>query len=298
MSHQAAMLGVLVVLLAAGTSAQSDGITYLTTDSQHVTPVNGWSVQLGPVRKSAANPLLREDKPWEAAWWNTEPSIEHDGDTWHLFWNSHFECGVGSRGREGMCPHETYAAQFPGFVPTNRNCGTQGGPTCAAGVEYATSKDGVRWIKPSLGLVSFNGSTENNIIISANGTDPDLGFILDHHEKNSSRKWKAFGTGLSSSSQQKGQGCLVDVAFSASPTHWPKSGSSEIHHEGIIAQNDGTADNVRWDDDLKLYIGYVRLDDASNHSYNRRRTGRTTSSDFLHWTKAQQVFQGQHLYVS
>ena len=53
---------------------------------------------------------------------------------------------------------------------------------------------------------------------------------------------------------------------------------------------------MRWDEDLKLYIGYVRLDNAANHSYNRRRTGRTTSPDFVTWTKAEQVFEGEHLY--
>ena len=60
-----------------------------------------------------------------------------------------------------------------------------------------------------------------------------------------------------------------------------------------IGQNDGTADNVRWDDHLKLWIGYVRLDSGTQ---NRRRTGRTTSKDFLTWTKAEQVFEGQHGY--
>ena len=48
---------------------------------------------------------------------------------------------------------------------------------------------------------------------------------------------------------------------------------------------------MRWDDHLKLWIGYVRLDSGTQ---NRRRTGRTTSKDFLTWTKAEQVFEGQH----
>ena len=34
------------------------------------------------------------------------------------------------------------------------------------GVAYATSKDGLRWEKPILGLVEANGSTENNMVIS------------------------------------------------------------------------------------------------------------------------------------
>ena len=160
----------------------------------------------------------------------------HDGSQWHLFWNSHFECGVGDTKRPGMCPHESYARRFPGIVPSNTKCGTQGGPSCAAGCEYATSSDGIHWTKPSLGLVSFNGSTEKNIIVSANGTDPDVGFLLDTNEKDPSKRWKAFGTGLSNARQPgshytKPEACMVDVAFSPSPTHWPRPGSAQITHE-------------------------------------------------------------------
>jgi len=35
---------------------------------------------------------------------------------------------------------------------------------------YATSKDGVTWVKPKLGLVEFNGSKDNNIIDSMSPT--------------------------------------------------------------------------------------------------------------------------------
>lgn len=248
---QLLLLGAQVTL--AVTTA--DTVTYLVTDSQHVTACGGvWSVALGPVRKSAANPLLEEDKPWEAAWWNTEPSIIHDGSSWHLFWNSHFECGAygADPKRVGMCPHESYNMRFPHVVPSNSKCGTQGGSTCAAGVEYATSLDGIKWTKPMLNLIAFNGSTDNNILISANGTDPDVGFYLDPHEANISRKWKAFGTGMSNVRQaETGQldgatlPCRVDIAFSASPTEWPSPGSPEIIPEPIIGQNDGTAEYAR-----------------------------------------------------
>ena len=51
-----------------------------------------WWVQLGSegehpvVVKSAANPLLQEDKPCEAAWWNTELSTIYDPmeARWHM----------------------------------------------------------------------------------------------------------------------------------------------------------------------------------------------------------------------
>ena len=287
----------------------------------------GWQVRLGSegdhpvVTKSPANPLLQEDKPWEAAWWNTELSTIYDPveSRWHMYWNSHFECGPVVHDAPpdkppppaGMCPHDSYSARFPGIKPSNSKCGVGGGPTCASGVEYASSGDGIRWEKPTLGLVAFNGSKTNNILVSATGGDPDLGFYFDLHEKNLSRRFKAFGTGLSDDPRDSHGWARVDVAWSADALHWPASGSRRIVHESEIGQNDGTADNVVYDTDLQLYIGYVRLDNMTNcgcttrggvcccaqdgerGSCNRRRTGRTTSRDFVTWTKAVEVFRGQ-----
>lgn len=35
---------------------------------------------------------------------------------------------------------------------------------------YAESRDGLKWEKPKLGLFEFNGSKENNIILTGTGT--------------------------------------------------------------------------------------------------------------------------------
>eukprot|EP01052_Picozoa_sp_SAG31_P081150 SAG31_NODE_41026_length_278_cov_0.575419_1_plen_92_part_11 len=84
----AAALPLVVVLLCGAAHAagqdSSQGRGGLLTD-HFVDPLRFairsaglWRVQLGSegehpvVVKSAANPLLQEDKPWEAAWWNTE----------------------------------------------------------------------------------------------------------------------------------------------------------------------------------------------------------------------------------
>ena len=69
-----------------------------------------------------------------------------------------------------------------------------------------------------------------------------------------------------------------------------------VHCNNHCANVSQLYSNVRWDEDLQLYIGYVRLDNSTNHNYNRRRTGRTTSPDFVNWTEAVEVFAGHHLY--
>ena len=65
---------------------------------------------------------------------------------------------------------------------------------------------------------------------------------LDLHEKNLSRRFKAFGTGLSDDPRDSHGWARVDVAWSADALHWPASGSRRIVHESEIGQNDGTAD--------------------------------------------------------
>ena len=66
-----------------------------------------------------------------------------------------------------------------------------GTPRC-----YATSKDGVSWDKPDLGVVSFDGSTANNIVYPPPSDVHDLsiwGVIKDPLEQDESRRYKLAG---------------------------------------------------------------------------------------------------------
>ena len=54
---------------------------------------------------------------------------------------------------------------------------------------YATSRDGVNWKRPNLGLVSFRGSKNTNIIRSR----PDMTIIYDPHDPEPNRRYKSVG---------------------------------------------------------------------------------------------------------
>ena len=58
----------------------------------------------------------------------------------------------------------------------------------------AESHDGLTFVKRSLGLVAWNGSTENNIVVDAGNADGNRGVYFDPHEANSSRRFKLFGS--------------------------------------------------------------------------------------------------------
>ena len=83
-------------------------------------------------KPSGKEVVLTSDKPWE------DPTMGYfavflDGDTYRMYYRGHHH-GVGEKPR--------------------------GEPMC-----YAESKDGIHWVKPNLGLFSFKGSAENNIVL-------------------------------------------------------------------------------------------------------------------------------------
>ena len=94
-----------------------------------------------PVRRNVA---LVTDNKWEGNAC-TYTSVFQDGDRYRMYFGSlHYEMTEGKL--------------IQGHPPF----------TC-----YAESRDGIHWTKPNLGLVEFEGSRKNNIVL-ANGTIPGL----------------------------------------------------------------------------------------------------------------------------
>lgn len=92
-----------------------------------------------PVKRP--EPALRSDKPWDA--FNLiYYSIAKDGDVYKMWYQAYDKDQWGA-GRPRMC--------------------------------YAVSPDGLNWEKPSLGLVEYNGSTDNNILLKEQSK---LGFVF------------------------------------------------------------------------------------------------------------------------
>ena len=71
-------------LAAAGLAAEPR--RHLLVDPDVVAATVGRTeVALGPVHKSPANPLLAEDRKWEASWKNTNPSVVYKDGVYHLW---------------------------------------------------------------------------------------------------------------------------------------------------------------------------------------------------------------------
>ena len=108
----------------------------LFIDDDIIDELSGVKRRFGPLEKHPANPVMVAEKPWEEAhpklWGGTVLQDEEGG--YRMWYQAH--------PRVGVWP------DTGGFV-----------------FNYATSKDGIRWERPNLGIVEWGGSTDNNIVL-------------------------------------------------------------------------------------------------------------------------------------
>jgi hypothetical protein len=140
------------------------------------------------------------------------------------------------------------------------------------GVCYAESRDGLKWEKPVLGLVEFQGHTRNNLVVRG---PHGAGVFQDLHDPDPQRRFKMFFRDYE-------QLRSMAVAFSADGLKWgPPQGCPEIHVHG------DTHNNAFWSPELGRYVGITRL------KTDQRLVARTESTDFVKWTRGVEVLRGE-----
>ncbi|MDE0106874.1 MAG: hypothetical protein OXN96_03650 [Bryobacterales bacterium] len=242
---------------------------YLLLDSRIVESTSNAQLRIGSVSKHEQNPLLREDKPWEPRFDNVYANVIYDEqEEVYKCWYSPF-----------IVDERTTSTPIDERTPQRHHYMSVRPRSREMGVCYAVSRDGIEWTKPELGLVEFEGSTANNIVMR--GEDMrgmfygphGAGVIKDMREPDPARRYKMFFRAQE-----------MAVAFSADGVRW----SAPILAPQIEAPGD-THNIAFWDPRLHKYIGFTRL------KYGRpsvRQVARTESADFLDWTKAEVVLEG------
>jgi hypothetical protein len=190
-------------------------------------------------------------------------------------WEGRF-CGYATVIKDG----ELYRLYYRG-LPSAGKDGTDMETTC-----YAESSDGIHWTKPNLGLFEVNGTRENNAIL-ANAAPFSHNFcpMLDTRKGVAkSERYKALAgtsrTGL--------------VAFASEDgARWKK-----LREQGVITEGAFDSQNVPfWSEHEQQYLCYFRVGVGGV-----RRISRTTSPDFIHWTKPVLMNYGdkpiEHLYTN
>ena len=231
---------------------------HLVLDSRIINETVNAKLTVGEVSKHPQNPLFAEDKPWEPRYDNVYANVIYDeDDEIYKCWYNPFiiDERVTNTPPEKRNPD---SLDYSDVKPDHREMGL-----C-----YAVSTDGIRWDKPDIGLVEFDGDKRNNLLVrEIHGA----GVFKDYRETDPAKRYKMFHCG----SPQ------MEVLFSADGLRW----SEPIPIPEIEAH--GTHANACWAPGLDKYVGFTR-----QHADGIRLVTRGESTDFVSWTKDKTVLVG------
>jgi hypothetical protein len=214
---------------------------HLLIDPRVIAQAEGVRLVLGAIEKeTAANPLLPADRPWENSLNNLYPNVIYDAD--EKLFKMWYKCVLVDR--------EVIAKMKP-----PRTTHDVGWYVC-----YATSKDGVKWQKPELGLIDHDGTTKNNIVAR---DAPNVGVFRCDHDADPKRRYKLIS--------DVGMG-KIQFRFSPDGLRW----SDPVPGEGLGNTGD-THNNAFWDPSLGKYVLFTR------YYFGERLVARTESKDFKTW---------------
>jgi hypothetical protein len=234
---------------------------YLLLDSRIIEDTENAKLTIGTVQKDRRNPLFKEDKPWEPRFDNLYANVLYDED------EDLYKCWYNPFIIDQSTTNTPKKDRINGgkFKYQGRHTGRRR----EMGICYATSRDGIRWEKPSLGIVEFDGSKENNIVWRG---PHGSGIFKDLRDPDPKHRYKAFFKGK-----------LISVGFSPDGTHWSEAIACP---EANVAGD--THNNAFWAPTLGEYVGITR----TWAKPRGRQVARTSSKDFLKWSKAEVVLEG------
>lgn len=179
---------------------------------------------------------------------------------------------------------EKYRLYYRG-LPTSGPDGSAGETTC-----YAESIDGIKWVKPKLGIHKVDETNENNIVLANNSPySHNFSPFLDSNPNvKPKERYKAIaGT--------KKSGLVAFV--SGDGIIWRKLKQEPVFTDGLF-----DSQNVAfWSENEQLYVCYFRTWSGDGYS-GKRTVSRTTSSDFINWSVPKFMDFGdtplEHLYTN
>jgi hypothetical protein len=226
---------------------------FLLLDDRIIANVDNAKLEVGVVKKDKSNPLFGEDQPWEKRFDNLYGNVIFDEEeNLYKCWYSPFIVDYSAK---GMSLEERDGKEYED--PEDREMG----------ICYATSKDGIIWEKPNLGLVDYNGSKANNIVWRG---PHGAGIFKDSLDPDPQKRYKTIFQGL-------------QVSASSDGLHWEEP----VPCEGVDVAGD-THNNAFWAPTLEKYVGITR---SWGETYGRQVV-RIESKDFITWTKEKVVLEG------
>lgn len=192
-----------------------------------------------------SEPVLVPEKPWEAARVYLYGSVLRDPES------GGFRMWYMSAGPELAAP-----ARDAALVHSPKDL-----------VLYATSKDGIKWTRPDLGLYSFNGSTANNIVYDLHS--PSV--VYNPAPSKPEQRYSMLGCGKSK--DKRG----YFLAHSADGLHWTEDERNPILPGAdtcTLARNPWTGE----------YLAFHKLS-REHRGHQRRLVFLSTSRDLATWSE-------------
>lgn len=202
---------------------------------------------------------LVTDRPWEGNMCGGFKTYFRDGDTFRMYYQAWHGMFVQEDSQTRLKDHHIR-------------------------VGYLESMDGVHWQRPSLGMIEFEGSTDNNLVFTGLGEDNKgvhgfAPFKDANPDCPPEARYKALG------GNERNWPMGLYALQSPDGLHW-----SLMREEPLEIAGAFDSQNLAfWDTLHGEYRAYVRdfTTDAQGNGVRGIRT--STSSDFLHWSPAEWV---------
>jgi hypothetical protein len=199
-----------------------------------------------------SKPWLTADAPWEKS--ISSPTV--------LFEKGKYRCW--------------YIARLKGESETSTVDGGRAMSVTGSALAYAESTDGEKWVKPSLKILSYHGSVDNNLVCPFNTG----GAIFRDDHGPPEERYKGFNFDklpADENATAKGPQAKYGLYGVSSPDgyHWTKNPKPLIRYFA------DTTNIAAWDPLLEKYVGYFR------HHLGGRSISRAETTDFWNWPEPQ-----------
>jgi hypothetical protein len=141
---------------------------------------------------------------------------------------------------------------------------------------YATSRDGITWEKPDLGLVNDGGSTTNNRLLRRTHEDHNPQVIHTPWEADPQRRYKLINFDYGRTPPDHTVTGYYG-AWSADGIHW-----IDAPKNPVLVDSPGDVGNFVWDPHKRRYLGCPKKF-AEVRGFHRRCVGFSATTDFESW---------------
>ncbi len=251
----------------AGYFDETKVTTLFAFDDVSIPFMQNLKLEMQTPKRHPANPVVRRGKPGSSDSWAVQfyGSVIRVGDTYRMWYVS-----VGDDRLDRSVPRSS---------PWR--------------VAYAESQDGVKWTKPNLGLVEYNGNRDNNLV----SMEPRLGAVnikvlYDPDDPDSSRRYK-MGTHVWFPKNKVRLGTFAPYA-SADGLNWKllidaRPENAELPPEKMVLSAfhfEPVGGLYKWDG---LYYLNGQNAFVASRPYHGRVVRQFISPDFVNWSHASTV---------